>query len=140
MRRNYFGWGLIFLTVLIGGCSDPKTTTGVEYNQVGTYAKNFTAAKAAKAKWTGVCYIDMVQLVGSWAYLYFKPGLGNCYFKSIRAKGDTGRLWAVLGSNALTGDEGDRIFIHHSGQSVKRIRLCYSLNLYNCKGMPGTSY
>ena len=85
--------------------------------------------------------MHMVQLVGSRAYLYFKSGLGNFYFRSIRAKGDTGRLWAVLGSNALTSYSGNKyIFIQHSGRSVKRIRLCYALNFYNCKGMPGTSY
>ena len=121
MNRNYLGWLVIFLSVLIGGCSDPKTTTGVEYNQVGTYQANFTAEQAASTKWTGVCYVDMVQNVGSWAYLYFKSGLGNCYFKSIRAKGDTGRLWAVLGSNALTSYSGNKyFFIQHKGLSVKR--------------------
>ena len=140
MCRNYFGWLVISLIVLIAGCSDSKTTSGVESGQAGTYQANFTAEQTASTKWTGVCYIDMVQLVGSWAYLYFKSGLGNCYFRFIRAKGDTGRLWAVIGSNALTNDDSGYIFIQHSGRSVKRIRLCYALNFYNCKGMPGTSY
>jgi len=144
MRRNYFGWGLIFLTVFIGGCSDPKTTTGVEYNQVGTYEKNFTAAKAAKAKWTGYCRVDMVQSVGSWVYLYFRTDYGKCYFRSIRAKGDTGRLWAIIGLHAQSNWDhsgGEELYIQHAGLSVKRLRLCYG-QVYgnNCKGMPGTTY
>ena len=65
MNRNYLGWLVISLIVLIAGCSDSKTTTGVESSNGGTYAQSSDAEKAA-ASWTGRCRVEAVQNVASW--------------------------------------------------------------------------
>ena len=138
MRRNYFGWLVISLTVLIGGCSDPKTTTGVESSLVGTYAKSSNAEQAA-ASWTGRCRVEAVQNVASWVYLYFKSSDEDCYFSSIKAKGDTGRTWAVIGSQAMSNwshGAAYKLFVQYRGSKVLRIRLCYGTSYGGiCSGM-----
>jgi len=104
-------------------------TTPVLANEVGTYSAE-EQIKSAKASWTGYCLVEAVEQVGQYVYLHFDASYGRCYFSSIRAKGDTGRTWAILGASAMTnnsvGSFGTEMFVLRKGKKVLRVRLCYS--------------
>jgi hypothetical protein len=104
-------------------------TTPALAREVGTYNSE-TQIKSATASWTGYCLVEAVEQVGPYVYLHFDSSYGSCYFSSIRAKGDTGRTWAILGASAMTnnsvGGFGTKMFVQRKGKKVLRVRLCYS--------------
>jgi hypothetical protein len=104
-------------------------TTPALAREVGTYNSE-EQIKSANASWTGYCLVEAVEHVGQYVYLHFDSSYGNCSFSSIRAKGDAGRTWAILGASAMTnnsvGSFGSKIFVQRIGKKVLRVRLCYS--------------